>query len=247
MGADIIAVDLCDQIASVPYPMATPDDLAATVKLVQDNGARIVAGQADVRDRDALKTALKAGVEELGGRLDIVIANAGIAPMAGEDAWQDVIDVNLTGVYNTLDVAMRPMVKAGNGGSIVLISSVAGLVGLASPMAGSVGYAAAKHGMVGLMRVYANLLASQNIRVNSIHPAGVDTPMIDNEFTRKWLSQLTSDSEAAKSAPNMTNALPVQVLEAEDIANTVAWLVSDAGRYITGVTLPVDAGFVNKR
>lgn len=247
MGADIIAVDLCDQIASVPYPMATPDDLAATVKLVQDNGARIIAGQADVRDRDALKTALKAGVEELGGRLDIVIANAGIAPMAGEDAWQDVIDVNLTGVYNTLDVAMRPMVKAGNGGSIVLISSVAGLVGLASPMAGSVGYAAAKHGMVGLMRVYANLLASQNIRVNSIHPAGVDTPMIDNEFTRKWLSQLTSDSEAAKSAPNMTNALPVQVLEAEDIANTVAWLVSDAGRYITGVTLPVDAGFVNKR
>ncbi len=247
MGADIIAVDLCDQIASVPYPMATPDDLAATVKLVQDNGARIIAGQADVRDRDALKTALKAGVEQLGGRLDIVIANAGIAPMAGEDAWQDVIDVNLTGVYNTLDVAMRPMVKAGNGGSIVLISSVAGLVGLASPMAGSVGYAAAKHGMVGLMRVYANLLASQNIRVNSIHPAGVDTPMIDNEFTRKWLSQLTSDSEAAKSAPNMTNALPVQVLEAEDIANTVAWLVSDAGRYITGVTLPVDAGFVNKR
>jgi SDR family mycofactocin-dependent oxidoreductase len=247
MGADIIAVDLCDQIASVPYPMATPDDLAATVKLVQDNGARIVASQADVRDRDALKTALKAGVEELGGRLDIVIANAGIAPMAGEDAWQDVIDVNLTGVYHTLDVAMQPMVKAGNGGSIVLISSVAGLVGLASPMAGSVGYAAAKHGMVGLMRVYANLLAPQNIRVNSIHPAGVDTPMIDNEFTRKWLSQLTSDSEAAKSAPNMTNALPVQVLEAEDIANTVAWLVSDAGRYITGVTLPVDAGFVNKR
>ena len=244
MGADIIAVDLCDQIASVPYPMATPDDLAATVKLVQDNGARIVAGQADVRDRDALKSALTAGVEELGGRLDIVIANAGIAPMAGADAWQDVIDVNLTGVYNTLDVAMRPMVKAGNGGSIVLISSVAGLVGLASPMAGSVGYAAAKHGMVGLMRVYANLLASHNIRVNSIHPAGVDTPMIDNEFTRKWLSQLSEETQAG---PDMTNALPVQVLEAEDIANTVAWLVSDAGRYITGVTLPVDAGFVNKR
>ncbi len=247
MGADIIAVDLCDQIPSVPYPMATPDDLAATVKLVEENGARIVAAQADVRDREALKAALKAGVEELGGRLDIVIANAGIAPMAGEDAWQDVIDVNLTCVYNTVEVAMRPMVKAGNGGSIVLISSVAGLVGLASPMAGSVGYAAAKHGMVGLMRVYANLLASQNIRVNSIHPAGVDTPMIDNDFTRKWLSQLTADPEAAKSAPNMTNALPVQVLDAEDIANTVAWLVSDAGRYITGVTLPVDAGFVNKR
>ena len=97
-GADIIAVDLCDQIASVPYPMATADDLAATVKLVEDTGARIVALQADVRDRAALKTALKAGVDELGGRLDIVIANAGIAPMAGENAWHDVIDVNLTGV-----------------------------------------------------------------------------------------------------------------------------------------------------
>jgi NAD(P)-dependent dehydrogenase (short-subunit alcohol dehydrogenase family) len=164
-GADIIAVDLCDQIASVPYPMATPDDLAATVKLVEETGARIVATQADVRDRAALKDALKAGVDELGGRLDIVVANAGIAPMAGEDAWQDVIDVNLTGVYQTVDVAMRPMIKAGNGGSIVLISSVAGLVGLASPMAGSMGYAAAKHGIVGLMRVYANLLAPHSIRV----------------------------------------------------------------------------------
>ena len=146
MGADIIAVDLCDQIASVPYPMATADDLAATVKLVEDNGTRIVAHQADVRDRAALKTAVKAGVEEFGGRLDIVVANAGIAPMAGEDAWQDVIDVNLTGVYHTIDVAMRPMIKAGNGGSIVLTSSVAGLVGLAAPQAGSIGYAAAKHG-----------------------------------------------------------------------------------------------------
>ena len=97
-------MDLCDQIASVPYPMATADDLAATVKLVEDAGARIVAQQADVRDRDALKTALKSGVDELGGRLDIVVANAGIAPMAGEDAWQDVIDVNLTGVYHTVDV-----------------------------------------------------------------------------------------------------------------------------------------------
>jgi len=247
MGADIIAVDLCADIASVPYPLATADDMAATVKLVEDNGARIFTATADVRDRDALKTALKAGVEELGGRLDITVVNAGIAPMAGEDAWQDVIDVNLTGAYHTIDVAMRPMIKAGNGGSIVLTSSVAGLVGLASPMAGSLGYAAAKHGMVGLMRVYANLLASQNIRVNSVHPAGVNTPMIDNEFTRKWLFELTSNPEAAQSAPNMTNALPVQTLEPEDVANAVAWLVSDAARYVTGVTLPIDAGYVNKR
>lgn len=247
-GADIIAVDLCDQIASVPYPLATPDDLAATVKLVEETGARIVASQADVRDRAALKTALLDGVERLGGRLDVVVANAGIAPMAGEDAWQDVIDVNLTGVFHTVDVAMRPMIKAGNGGSIVLTSSVAGLVGLASPMAGSIGYAAAKHGIVGIMRVYANILATHSIRVNSVHPAGVNTPMIDNEFTRSWLEGLAQETRGrGDMAPSMTNALPVQALEVEDIAAAVAFLASDEARYITGVTLPVDAGFVNKR
>ncbi len=175
-GADIIALDLCDQIDSVPYPLATPDDLAATVKLVEETGARIVACQADVRDRDAVKAAVREGTEQLGDRLDIVVANAGIAPMAAAGAWQDVIDVNLTGVYNTVDVAMKPMVKFGNGGSIVLISSVAGLVGLGAPVGGSVGYAAAKHGMVGIMRVYANFLAQYSIRVNSVHPAGGEHP-----------------------------------------------------------------------
>jgi len=242
-GANIIAVDLCDQIASVPYPLATPGDLAATVKLVEDTGARIVARQADVRDRTSLKTALQSGLDEL-GRLDIVVANAGIAPMAGDDAWQDVIDVNLTGVYHTVDIVMKPMIKQGAGGAIVLTSSVAGLVGLAAPAAGSLGYAAAKHGIVGLMRVYANLLAPHSIRVNSVHPAGVSTPMIDNEFTRKWLEGL---AEETKGGPDMGNALPVQTLEPEDIANAVLWLVSDAARYVTGVALPVDAGYVNKR
>ena len=243
-GADIIAVDLCDQIASVPYPLASPDDLAATVKLVEETGARIYAAEADVRERASLKSALRAGTEALGDRLDIVIANAGIAPMAGEDAWQDVIDVNLTGVYNTVDVAMKPMVKFGNGGSIVLTSSVAGLVGLGSPIAGSVGYAAAKHGIVGLMRVYANVMAQFNIRVNSIHPAGVDTPMIDNDFTRSWLEGMAQQSQRG---PDMSNALPVQTLKVEDIANAVLWLVTDASRYVTGVALPLDAGYVNKR
>ncbi|AQA06853.1 3-ketoacyl-ACP reductase [Mycobacterium sp. MS1601] len=242
-GADIIAVDLCDQIASVPYPLATPDDLAATVKLVEDTGARIVATEADVRDRAALKSALWTGIEAL-GTPEIVVANAGIAPMAGKDAWQDVIDVNLTGVYHTVDVVMKPMIKAGKGGSIVLTSSVAGLVGLASPMAGSLGYAAAKHGIVGLMRVYANLLAPYSIRVNSVHPAGVNTPMIDNDFTRSWLEGLAQETQ---QGPDMTNALPVQTLEPEDVANAVFWLVSDTARYVTGVTLPVDAGYVNKR
>jgi len=242
-GADIIAVDLCDQIASVPYPLATAEDMAATVKLVEDTGARIVAREADVRDRAALKTALADGIDEL-GRLDIVIANAGIAPMADENAWQDVIDVNLTGVYHTVDVAMRPMIKQGDGGSIVLTSSVAGLVGIGAPVAGSLGYTVAKHGVVGLMRAYANFLASFSIRVNSVHPAGVNTPMIDNEFTRSWLEGLAQQHQGG---PDMSNALPVQTLEAEDIANAVFWLVSDAARYVTGVTLPVDAGYVNKR
>ena len=242
-GADIIAVDLCDQIASVPYPLATADDLAATVKLVEDSGARIVAKQADVRDRASLSAALQAGLDEF-GRLDIVVANAGIAPMqSGDDGWRDVIDVNLTGVYHTIKAAIPTMVKQGSGGSIVLISSAAGLAGVGSPDAGSVGYAAAKHGVVGLMRVYANLLAGQNIRVNSIHPTGVETPMINNEFTREWLAKMA----AATDTPGaMGNALPVEALQPEDIANAVAWLVSDQARYITGVTLPVDAGFLNK-
>ena len=242
-GADIIAVDLCEQIASVPYPLATQADLAHTVSLVEETGSRIVARQADVRDRAGLKAALAEGITEL-GRLDIVIANAGIAPMAGEDAWQDVIDVNLTGVFHTVDVAVRPLIAQGDGGAIVLTSSVAGLVGIGAPMAGSLGYTAAKHGIVGLMRTYANNLAQYSIRVNSVHPAGVDTPMIDNDFTRSWLDGL---AQQGLGGPDLTNALPVQTLHPEDVANAVYWLVSDAARYITGVALPVDAGFVNKR
>jgi SDR family mycofactocin-dependent oxidoreductase len=237
-GADIIAVDLCDQITSVPYPMAARDDLAATVKLVEETGARIVANEADVRDRASLTEALQAGLDEF-GRLDIVVANAGIAPMAAcDDGWRDVIDVNLTGVYHTVDLAMPIMIEQGSGGAIVLTSSVAGLVAVGGANGGAIGYAAAKHGVVGLMRVYANVLARHNIRVNSIHPSAVRTPMIDNEYTRKWEADLPAD---------LGNALPVRMAAPEDIANAVAWLVSNAGRYVTGVTLPVDAGFVVKR
>jgi SDR family mycofactocin-dependent oxidoreductase len=243
-GANIIAVDICDQIASVPYPLATADDLAATVKLVEDTGARIVAQQADVRDQEALASALQAGLDEL-GRLDIVVANAGIAPMeSGAGGWRDVVDVNLTGVHNTVEVAMPRLIEQGEGGSIVLISSAAGLVGIGGSDPGSLGYTAAKHGVVGLMRAYANHLAPHSIRVNSIHPAGVNTPMIDNDHTRQWLANMMANSERP---PDMGNAMPVAVLEAEDIAAAVAWLVSDEARYITGVTLPVDAGYVNKR
>jgi SDR family mycofactocin-dependent oxidoreductase len=241
-GAEVIAVDLCGQLASVPYPMSTDDDLAATVKLVEDTGARIVAREADVRDRDSLSKALQAGVDRF-GHLDIVVANAGIAPMAaGHDGWHDAIDVNLTGVYHTVDVAAPIMLEQGTGGAIVLTSSAAGLVGIGGGDPGGIGYAAAKHGVVGLMRVYANVLAPHNIRVNSIHPSAVRTPMIDNEFIRQWAEQQVCEAHV-----DMGNALPVQYAEPDDIANAVAWLVSDAARYVTGVTLPVDAGFVVKR
>lgn len=196
-----------------------------------------------MRDRASLTDAVRAGLDEF-GRLDIVVANAGIAPMqSGDDGWRDVIDVNLTGVYNTITAAIPTMVKQGTGGSIVLISSSAGLAGVGSADASSVGYTAAKHGVVGLMRVYANLLAGQMIRVNSIHPSGVDTPMINNEFTREWLANMAAATDTRGA---MGNAMPVEVLDAQDVANAVAWLVSDQARYITGVTLPVDAGYLNR-
>lgn len=243
-GADIIAIDLCDQIDSVRYPLSTPDDLAATVKLVEDAGGRIVAVQADVRDEQALRAALQTGVDRF-GRLDIVVANAGIAPMqSGPDGWRDVVDVNLTGAHHTVEAAIPIMVAQGDGGSIVLISSAAGLIGVGGGDRGSLGYTAAKHGVVGLMRAYANFLAPQSIRVNTIHPTGVDTPMINNEFTRGWLKHI---AEELNAPTDFSNALPVQVIQSEDVANAVAWLVSDQARYITGVTLPVDAGIVNKR
>ena len=243
-GADIIAIDLCDQIDSVPYPLSTPDDLAATVKLVEDAGGRIVAVQADVRDEQALRAALQTGVDRF-GRLDIVVANAGIAPMqSGPDGWRDVVDVNLTGAHHTVEAAIPIMVAQGDGGSIVLISSAAGLIGVGGGDRGSMGYTAAKHGVVGLMRAYANFLAPHSIRVNTIHPTGVDTPMINNEFTRGWLKHI---AEELNAPTDFSNALPVQVIQSEDVANAVAWLVSDQARYITGVTLPVDAGIVNKR
>jgi NAD(P)-dependent dehydrogenase (short-subunit alcohol dehydrogenase family) len=163
---------------------------------------------------------------------------------SGSDGWQDVIDVNLTGVHNTMQVAVPTMIEQGDGGSIVMTSSAAGLAGIGSDDAGAIGYTAAKHGVVGLMRIYANLLAKHSIRVNSVHPSGVDTPMINNEFTRNWLTKLIEESGEPFS---MGNAMPVDVLQPEDIAAAVAWLVSDEARYITGVTLPVDAGFINKR
>jgi SDR family mycofactocin-dependent oxidoreductase len=243
-GANIIAVDICGQVESVAYPMSTPEDLAETVKEVEALDRRIVARQADVRDEAGLKTAFEAGVGEL-GPVDMVLANAGIAPMAlGEEpheAWQDVIDINLTGVFNTVETAIPSMIERGVGGAVVLTSSTAGINGIGGASRGGLGYTASKHGVVGLMRSYANTLAPHRIRVNSVHPTGVNTPMVVNEVMQQFLE---SDPQLSNA---MANALPVDMVEAVDIFNAIVWLVSDDARYVTGVTLPVDAGFTNKK
>lgn len=242
-GADIIAVDICAQIDTVPYPMSTPDDLAETVRQVEALDRRIQASQADVRDRTALQAAFDAGVAAL-GPVDIVLGNAGIFPLSAEpDAreWQDVIDVNLTGVYNTVETAIPSMIERGLGGAIVLTSSTAGLNGIGGNTPGGLGYTAAKHGVVGLMRSYANYLAPHSIRVNTVHPTGVNTPMVVNDAIQAVMQADPSMGAA------MANALPVDMLEPVDISNAILWLVSDAARYVTGVTLPVDAGFTNKK
>lgn len=240
-GADIIAIDLCQQVATIPYPMSTPEDLATTVKEVEALDRRIVAAQADVRDLAGLEAALATGVAEL-GPVDIVLANAGIAPLSLDDpydAWRDVIDINLTGVFHTVEACIPAMIERGQGGAIVLTSSTAGLSGFAGRSRGGIGYTAAKHGVVGLMRTYANTLAPYRIRVNTIHPTGVNTPMIVNEAMQNILAQFGSTA--------LKNALPVEMVEPVDISNAIVWLVSDDARYVTGITLPVDAGFLNLR
>ncbi len=248
-GADIIAIDLCAQVDTVPYPMATPEDLDQTVKAVEALDRRIIATQADVRDFPALKAAVDHGVAEL-GRLDIVSANAGIASVGAstvdftEQSWVDMIDINLTGVWHTVKAAVPHMIEAGNGGSIVLTSSAAGL--MAYPGVGH--YVSAKHGVVGLMRTLALELAPHFIRVNSIHPTQVDTDMIQNETI--WRLFAPDDPNPSKDsfAPvsQEMNALPIPWVEPRDISNALLFLSSDEARYITGVPLPVDAGAVIK-
>jgi SDR family mycofactocin-dependent oxidoreductase len=241
-GADIIAVDICRQIEAVTYPLSTPEDLAETVKQVEALDRRIFARQADVRDEAGLRAAFEAGVAEL-GPVDIVLANAGIAPMslrAEHDAWRDVVDVNLTGVFNTVEVAIPSMIERGKGGAIVLTSSTAGNNGIAGPTRGGLGYAAAKHGVVGLMRCYANNLAPHSIRVNTVHPTGVKTPMVMNDAMQEFLL-------ADPSLGSATNALPVTMIQPVDVSNAILWLVSDDARYVTGIMLPVDAGFTVKK
>lgn len=236
-GADIIAVDICEDYDSLGYPMGTADDLAKTVKKVEALDRRIIAAKADVRDPATLRKALGDGVVEF-GRLDIVAANAGICTAQTWDqvtaeVWQDTLDTNLTGVWNTM-VAAIPHLIANQGGSIIATSSVAGVKGL--PFLAP--YVAAKHGVIGIVKAMANELAEHRIRVNAVVPTGVMTPMAAG------LSNMTQLNEAHPGmGPIHMNTLPdVHAVEPVDISNAVLYLASDEARYVTGTEFRVDAG-----
>ena len=247
-GADIIAVDICDQIDCVGYPMATRKDLDETANLVEKTGRRIVAERGDVRDFERLKTIVANGVAEL-GRVDFVLANAGIAPLVGEQrhdivAYVDVVDVMLNGVYYTIEATLPALLDHDDGGAIVITSSTAGLNSLCPTFSvrshGFAGYHAAKHGVVGLMRYYATSLAEKSIRVNSVHPTGVATPMLLNEPAAQHLAEHPEGNSAFE------NLLPVELIEPADVSEAMVYLCGQSGRYITGITLPVDGGLTVK-
>jgi SDR family mycofactocin-dependent oxidoreductase len=242
-GAAVIGFDLCEDIGSVPYPLATEVDLETTVQLVEKAGGKIVAAKADVRDRKQIEAVLDRGLERFGA-LNAVIANAGIFCGAGEvahteGAWQDTIDVNLTGTFNMIETAVPALIETNRGGSIVITSSGAGLKAMIRDRNlssnGYLSYNASKHGLVGLMRSYALMLAPHRVRVNSIHPTGVNTAMIDNSVVQEYFA-----SQAGNHL--LGNAMPVEAIEPEDVSDAVIWLCSDESKYVTGVALPVDAG-----
>ena len=244
-GAEIIGVDICEQMDSVGYPMSTEADLAETVKYVEALDRKIVAGKADVRDRPAMERVFEAGLREF-GHVDCVLANAGIMPVYGElaqdmRAWQDCLDVLLTGVLNTVEMACPHMVEQGTGGSIAITSSMAGLLPMmrteGAHTLGLLGYSAAKAALVNLARNYASILAYHRIRVNTVHPTGVNTPMIQNDLIADYFQN--ANPEDLKT---LVNAIPVEAVEASDISNTMVWLCSDESRYFTGNAVRVDAG-----
>ncbi|WP_179466777.1 mycofactocin-coupled SDR family oxidoreductase [Mycolicibacterium vinylchloridicum] len=248
-GADIIAIDICRAIPDVVYPPSSPADLAQTADLVRGLGRRIVTAEVDVRDYDALTAAVDTGVDQL-GRLDIVVANAGIGNAGnrlhklGEHIWKDMIDINLTGVWHTVKAAVPHILSGGRGGSIILTSSVGGM----KAMAHTGHYIAAKHGVVGLMRTFAVELGQHSIRVNSVHPTQVNTPMALNDATFRLFAPHKENPGPEDFAPvsQMMHTLPTPWVEPEDISNAVLFLASAESRYVTGVQLPIDAGALLK-
>ncbi|WP_020106603.1 mycofactocin-coupled SDR family oxidoreductase [Nocardia sp. 348MFTsu5.1] len=249
-GADIIAVDICGPITlDSPIAAATSADLAETADLVKGLDRRVITAEVDVRDYDALKSALDLGVEQL-GRLDVIVANAGIGnggetlDKTSESDWTEMIDVNLAGVWKTVKAGVPHLISGGRGGSIILTSSVGGLK--AYPNTGH--YIAAKHGVIGLMRTFAMELGEHSIRVNSVAPTNVNTPMFMNEPTmRLFRPDLENPGpEDMLAASRMMHVLPIGCVEPEDISNAVLFLASDEARFVTGITLPVDAGSLLK-
>ena len=235
-GCDIIAADILEDYPTVRYAMSGRAELTETVRAVEALDRGIVAAKADVRDAAVLRAALDYGVAEL-GRLDIVCANAGIYTVQPWDqvtpqVWQDTVDTNLTGVWNTMVAAVPHLIAAG-GGSIIATSSTAGLKGM--PFLAP--YVAAKHAVTGLCRSLANELAGHNIRVNTVHPAGVDTPMVTGRETLEPFISRNPELGAI-----FANALDVDALDPRDVSNAVLWLASDEARYVTGAALTVDAG-----
>ncbi|MDY6999429.1 MAG: mycofactocin-coupled SDR family oxidoreductase [Actinomycetota bacterium] len=246
-GADIIGIDICADVSPDGYPMATRAELDETVALVEAAGGKMLGSVADVRDFHAVKAAVDSGVDHF-GRLDIVCANAGIALMAFREVsieedlqmWTDVVDVNLAGSFHTAKATIPHLIAGQRGGAMVFTSSTAGLRGFGGMQGGGLGYAASKHGIVGLMRTLANALAPYSIRVNTVHPTAVNTMMAVNPAMTEFLENYPD------GAPHLQNPMPVQMLEPTDISDAIAYLVSDAAQYVTGVTFPVDAGFCNK-
>jgi SDR family mycofactocin-dependent oxidoreductase len=250
-GADIIALDICaDAVETVGYGLATADDLKDTAAQVEARGRRAVTGIADVRDLGQVQKVVDAGLAEL-GKIDIVCANAGVGSWSvswemSEQVWKDMIDVNLTGVFNTTRAALPSMVERGGGGSVVLTSSTAGLLGYLN----TAHYTAAKHGVIGFMKVLAQELGPHGIRVNAICPTTVNTPLVINDATfRLFAPDVPNPTPADVRAPFASlNILPdVPWIEPADVSEAVLWLCSDAARYITGVALPIDAGNVVKK
>jgi SDR family mycofactocin-dependent oxidoreductase len=247
-GADIIAVDRCEDIGSLKYALAGPDDLKETVRLVEALGRRIVAVQADVRERDQMRTALERGVAEL-GRLDIVVAQAGIAAMKGEppmQAWVDVLDTNLIGTVNTIHAALPHL---GEGASVVATGSTAAFmqsvpVQKVGTDPGGVGYMVSKRMLAEYVHELARNLAPRSIRVNAVHPTNVNTEMLHSDVMyRSFRPDLENPTrEDAERAFPVQQAMPIPYVEPVDISNAVLFLASDEARYVTGIQLRVDAG-----
>ncbi|MEU0538463.1 mycofactocin-coupled SDR family oxidoreductase [Nocardia sp. NPDC005978] len=239
-GADIITVDLCGPLPpAVPYDSATKEDLDETVRLVRSAGGRIVASVADIRDLEALTAAVDEGFNEF-GRLDVIVANAGISPPQAwneitPESFRDVMDTNVTGTWNTVVAGAQRIIDGGRGGSIILISSAAGIK--LQPF--MVHYTASKHVVTGMARALAAELGKHAIRVNSVHPGAVNTPMGSGDM----ISAIGRTLETNPQLANMnTPFLPVWIAEPEDVANAVCWLAGDESRLITATAMSIDQG-----